>query len=202
MKENRMRPFARTAASLFASLLLLAPLSPSPRAQTPAGAAFSVDTAASSVSYKIVHKLHTVVGTSKSPTGKARILPDGKVQVMVTIPVQTFDSGNSQRDAHVKEVLAAAAYADVSLKAVGEGVTVPTSFPTTIEKTFKGELTFHGERKTLEIPVKLVFESATRVTATTTFQISLEAYKVERPSLLLVKVDDAAKIEVSLVFKA
>ncbi len=154
------------------------------------------------MSYQIVHKLHTVVGTSKSPTGKARILPDGKVQVMVSIPVQTFDSGNSQRDAHVKEVLAAAAYADVSLKAVGEGVTVPTSFPTTIEKTFKGELTFHGERKTLEIPVKLVFESATRVTATTTFQISLEAYKVERPSLLLVKVDDAAKIEVSLVFKA
>lgn len=197
-----MRPFARTAASLFASLLLLAPLSPSPRAQTAGGAAFSVDTPASSVNYKIVHKLHTVVGTSKKPEGKARILPDGKAQVMVTIPVESFDSGNSQRDAHVKEVLAAAAYPAVSLKAVGEGVTVPTSFPTTIEKTFKGELTFHGEKKTLEIPVKLVFESATRVTATAQFQISLEAYKVERPSLLLVKVDDAAKIEVSLVFKA
>lgn len=195
-----MRPFARTAGSLLASLLLLAPLSPAPRAQS-APAAFSVDQAASSVSYKIVHKLHTVTGTSKAPEGKAVILPTGRAQVMVTIPVQTFDSGNSQRDAHVKETLSAAAYPTVTLKAVGEGVTVPTSFPTTIEKTFKGELTFHGEKKVIEIPVKLVFESAARVTATASFQISLEGYKVERPSLLLVKVDDAAKIEVSLVFK-
>lgn len=194
-----MRPFARTAGLLLASLLCFAPLAP--RAQS-AGATFSVDSSASSVSYKIVHKLHTVTGTSKGPEGKARILPDGKAQVMITIPVQTFDSGNSQRDAHVKETLSAATFPAVTLKALGEGITVPTTFPTTVEKTFKGELTFHGEKKTMEFPVKLVFESATRVTATAAFQISLEGFKVERPSLLLVKVDDAAKIEVSLVFKA
>lgn len=199
-----MRPFARTAGLLLASLLCFAPLAP--RAQsagaTFSGATFSVDSSASSVSYKIVHKLHTVTGTSKGPEGKARILPDGKAQVMITIPVQTFDSGNSQRDAHVKETLSAATFPTVSLKALGEGITVPTTFPSTLEKTFKGELTFHGEKKTMEFPVKLVFESATRVTATAAFQISLEGFKVERPSLLLVKVDDAAKIEVSLVFKA
>lgn len=194
-----MRPFARTAGLLLASLLCFAPLAP--RAQS-AGATFSVDSSASTVSYKIVHKLHTVTGTSKSPDGKARILPDGKAQVMITVPVQTFDSGNSQRDAHVKETVSAAAFPAVTLKALGEGISVPTTFPTTIEKTFKGELTFHGEKKTMEFPVKLVFESATRVTATAAFQISLEGFKVERPSLLLVKVDDAAKIEVSLVFKA
>ena len=194
-----MRPFARTAGLLLASLLCFAPLAP--RAQS-AGATFSVDSSASTVSYKIVHKLHTVTGTSKAPEGKARILPDGKAQVMITIPVQTFDSGNSQRDAHVKETLSAATYPTVTLKALGEGITVPTTFPSTLEKTFKGELTFHNEKKTMEIPVKLVFESATRVTATAAFQISLEGFKVERPSLLLVKVDDAAKIEVSLVFKA
>ena len=194
-----MRPFARTAGLLLASLLCFAPLAP--RAQS-AGATFSVDSSASTVSYKIVHKLHTVTGTSKGPEGKARILPDGKAQVMITIPVQTFDSGNSQRDAHVKETLSAATFPTVTLKALGEGITVPTTFPTTLEKTFKGELTFHGEKKTMEFPVKLVFESATRVTATAAFQISLEGFKVERPSLLLVKVDDAAKIEVSLVFKA
>ncbi len=194
-----MRPFARTAGLLLASLLCFAPLAP--RAQS-AGATFSVDSSASTVSYKIVHKLHTVTGTSKGPEGKARILPDGKAQVMITIPVQTFDSGNSQRDAHVKETLSAATFPSVTLKALGEGITVPTTFPTTLEKTFKGELTFHGEKKTMEFPVKLVFESATRVTATAAFQISLEGFKVERPSLLLVKVDDAAKIEVSLVFKA
>lgn len=201
-----MRFFARTAGSLLASLLLLAPLSLSlssgAQAQPAGSVALSVDGAASSISYKIVHKLHTVAGTSKAAKGKAVILPDGKAQVMVSVPVQTFDSGNSQRDAHVKETVAAAAFPDVTLKALGEGVTVPASFPATVEKTFKGELSFHGEKKTLDIPVKLVFESATRVTATASFQISLESFKVERPSLLLVKVEDAARIEVSLVFKA
>ena len=79
---------------------------------------------------------------------------------------------------------------------------MPTTFPSTLEKTFKGELTFHGEKKTMEFPVKLVFESATRVTATAAFQISLEGFRVERPSLLLVKVDDAARSKSPGLFQA
>ena len=120
----------------------------------------------------------------------------------VRASIESFDSGNSNRDAHMKETVGAATHKMVSIKALAEGVTIPTTFPTTVEKTFKGELSFHGEKKPVEVPVKITFESATQAKVTGEFQISLEAFKVERPSLMLVKVDDALKLEVSLVFKS
>ena len=79
---------------------------------------------------------------------------------------------------------------------------IPTTFPATVEKTFKGELSFHGEKKPIDVPVRIVFESATQAKVTGEFQISLEAFKIERPSLMLVKVDDALKLEVRLIFKS
>lgn len=195
-----MRFVTRIACSLLVSLLAVVPLA---LAQAPAAGAtvLAVDKGQSSVTYKLVHKFHTVAGVSKQVEGKARILPDGKVQVMVQAPVESFDSGNSNRDAHMKETVGAAANPQVSIKALGEGVTVPTTFPATLDKTFKGELSFHGAKNTVEIPVRITFDSATQATVTGQFQISLEAYKVERPSLMLVKVDDALKLEFKLVFK-
>lgn len=197
-----MHTIARTAGSLLVSLLLSLPGAPLLHAQPAGGTTMSVDGANAQITYKLVHKAHTVVGTSKKPEGKARILPDGKVMVMVQVPVESFDSGNSNRDAHMKETVGAATHKMVSIKALAEGVTIPTTFPTTVEKTFKGELSFHGEKKPVEVPVKITFESATQAKVTGEFQISLEAFKVERPSLMLVKVDDALKLEVSLVFKS
>ncbi|MBL9003230.1 MAG: YceI family protein [Myxococcales bacterium] len=196
-----MRFMARIACSLLASLLALTPLA---SAQAPAagGATLSVDTGQSSVTYTLVHKFHKVSGVSKQVEGKARILPDGKVQVMVQAPVESFDSGNSNRDAHMKETVGAATHKTVSIKALGEGVMIPTTFPATVEKTFKGELSFHGEKKPIDVPVRIVFESATQAKVTGEFQISLEAFKIERPSLMLVKVDDALKLEVRLIFKS
>jgi hypothetical protein len=38
------------------------------------------------------------------------------------------------------------------------------------------------------------------VHASTTFAISLDGYKVERPSLMFVKVDDELKLDAKLVF--
>jgi hypothetical protein len=52
-----------------------------------------------------------------------------------------------------------------------------------------------------DIPIDLTWESATRVRATCKFQISLDAYKIERPSLMFVKVDDDLQIEVKILFK-
>jgi hypothetical protein len=45
------------------------------------------------------------------------------------------------------------------------------------------------------------FTSAKEATATGTFNVSLEAHKVERPSLMLKKVDDKLVLEPKLVFE-
>ena len=183
-----------TAAALI--LLCAAPV----RADD-AGLILAVDGAASKITYQIIHKLHKVSGVSTKVEGKGKILADGKVQVMVRIPVESFDSGNANRDAHMKEAVEAAKFPNVEIKAATDGLRLPTTFPSTVDKTFQGELSFHGIKQGVSLPVRLVFESADRVRVTVHFPVSLDGFKVERPSLMFVKVEDAAQIDADLVFK-
>ncbi|MGZ3457631.1 MAG: YceI family protein, partial [Archangium sp.] len=126
---------------------------------------------------------------------KARILPDGTLQVAVRANVADFDSGNANRDAHMKETTEAEKYPTVEFKGVAAGVKMPTAFPSEQTVPLKGQLTFHGVKQPVEVPMKVTFTSAKDVKAEGKFQISLEAYKIERPSLLMVKVDDALDMD-------
>ena len=161
----------------------------------------SIDAASSSITYHLVHKLHKIDGASKKVDGKVRILPTGQAQVMVRVPTESFDSGNSNRDAHMKDTVEAAKFPVIELKAAADGVAMPTSFPATVEKTLKGKLSFHGVDKQIELPVKVLFNSANSATATAQLNISMDEFKIERPSLMFVKVDDALKIDVNLTLK-
>lgn len=167
------------------------------RAQAPAGD-FTVDTANSSLTYHLVHKMHKVDGTSHKVEGKARVLPDGKAQVMIRVPAQSFDSGNVNRDEHMKEAVEAAKYPTIELKAIGDGIAAPKVLPESVRKVFKAQITFHGVTQTMDVPVEITWESPTKARVESTFTISLDSFKVERPSLMFVKVDDALKIDAKL----
>ena len=156
--------------------------------------------ASSSLTFHLVHKMHKVDGNTHKLEGKARITPDGKAQVMVRAPSESFDTGNVNRDAHMKEAIEAAKYPWVELKALGEGVKPPATFPSTEKKTFKAQLSFHGVQQVFDLPVDVTWDAANKVHANTTFAISLDAYKVERPSLMFVKVDDELKLDAKLAF--
>lgn len=181
------------------SLALLATLflSTSALAQeaAPAARTYSVRSADSSLTYRLKHALHDVEGTARPTEGKARLLPDGTLQVAVRANVADFDSGNANRDAHMKEATEAPKFPIIEFKGLANGVKVPTTFPSEQAVTLKGQLTFHGVKQAVEVPLKVVFTSAKEVSATGTFQISLEAFKVERPSLMMKKVDDALDLE-------
>ncbi|HZI06941.1 MAG TPA: YceI family protein [Archangium sp.] len=181
------------------SLALLATLflSTSALAQeaAPAPRTYSVRSADSSLTYRLKHALHDVEGTARPTEGKARLLPDGTLQVAVRANVADFDSGNANRDAHMKEATEAPKFPIIEFKGLASGVKVPTTFPSAQAVTLKGQLTFHGVKQAVEVPMKVVFTSDKDVSATGTFQISLEAFKVERPSLMMKKVDDALDLQ-------
>jgi polyisoprenoid-binding protein YceI len=160
-------------------------------------AKYAIDDKGSEVTYHLVHKLHKVDGVTKKVEGRAVILGDGKVQVEVHVPVASFDSGNVNRDAHMKEVTEAGKYPTLEIKAIGEGIkpgeskTVPA----------KAQIEFHGIKHTADIKVEISFDKDGNAKAVTHFPISLDAYKVERPSLMFVKVDDDVNIDAKLSFK-
>jgi hypothetical protein len=131
--------------------------------------------------------------------GRALAQPDGTVKVQVRAKVATFDSGNSNRDAHMREATHEAEHPYAEVKGTLAGVTLPLAAPA--ETTLHAVVELNGEKQAQDIPIKLQ-PVGTGVRATFTFPISLDALKVERPQLLLVKVDDRATISGDLRFEA
>ena len=197
--------FSRLRLGTLAAAALLG-LSAVSYAQAPAAPAagpvvLSADSTASSIGYHMVHKLHKFDALSKKVEGKVKILPTGAAQIAIRAPVESFDSSNSNRDAHMKEVTEAARYPHVEFKGLCDSCALPATFPATVDKTIKAEISFHGVKKSLDVPVKLTYESASRVRAVAHLSLSLDEFKIERPSLLFAKVDDELKLDVDIVLK-
>jgi polyisoprenoid-binding protein YceI len=173
-----------------AALALLAATGAAPQVLT-------LDPAASTVRFHVSHKLHQVDGASKGAEGKAILEADGTVRTMVRIPVQSFDSGDANRDAHMLETLQAGQHPYVVFKGVGS-LPSAASGGAPVAVTLRGELDFHGVKRAVEAPVSVQFgaDGSARVQGKLT--VSLEAYQIERPSLLLVKLDDACTIAFDL----
>ncbi|HZX94646.1 MAG TPA: YceI family protein [Myxococcales bacterium] len=158
-----------------------------------------LDVQEGTLSYTVVHKLHEVHASTKQVEGRALAQPDGTVKVQVRAKVATFDSGNSNRDAHMREATHEAEHPYAEVKGTLTGVTLPLAAPA--ETTLHAVVELNGEKQAQDIPIKLQ-PAGTGVRATFTFPISLDALKVERPQLLLVKVDDRATISGDLRFEA
>jgi len=148
----------------------------------------------SSITYKLTHPLHEIESTSKEAYCKID-LDLGKKEiknVFVQVDVMTFNSGNSSRDSHAMEVIDALSFPDSrftssSITQKGDSLKV------------YGKLTFHGITKDITISAATKW-SNNKLVVNGNFEISLTAFKVERPSLLIIPVKDALKFSLTQVF--
>jgi polyisoprenoid-binding protein YceI len=148
-----------------------------------------------SVTYLLTHPLHHIESTSKEIDCRIEIDPAKKEikTVSAQIDVTTFNSGNSNRDSHAMEVIDAITYPDViflSNSVVQNGDSVKVT----------GKLTFHGLTKEIAIAAATKW-SPSRLEVSGAFNLSLTEFKVERPSLLMIKSDDILKFSLTAVFK-
>jgi polyisoprenoid-binding protein YceI len=159
----------------------------------------TLDVREGTLTYKVVHRLHEVQGKTKQVEGRALVQEDGSAKVQVRAKVASFDSGNSNRDAHMREATHEAAHPYATLKGTLSGLTLPLAAP--LQTTLHAIVELNGEKQSVEVPVKLE-PAPGGVHATFSFPISLDALKVERPELLLVQVDDRVMIGGDLKFEA
>jgi len=160
----------------------------------------SVDPGASVVRYHVNHKMHAVDGRSTTIEGKALVDGDGTVRAMVRVPITAFDSGDANRDANMRETLEANRHPYVVFKGV-TSVATPAAHGKAIPASIRGELDFHGVRKPVEVPVSVEFAADGSAKVRGKLKISLDAFGVERPSLLFVKLDDECVIDLDLALK-
>jgi polyisoprenoid-binding protein YceI len=158
---------------------------------------YTVDAAQSVIRFHVDHKLHATDGHSKSIEGKAVVQPDGKVLAMVRVPVATFDSGDANRDSNMRETLEASKHPFVVFKGMASLI-MPAALGKPIDTKLQGELEFHGVKRQIEVPVTLQFANDGSALVKGKMTLSLDAYKIDRPSLLMIKLDDDARIEFEL----
>ena len=149
----------------------------------------------SSITYRIVHPLHEIEATSKDATYQLEIDPAKKeiVSVSATVDVTTFDSGNSNRDSHAMEVIDAISYPEVSF--VSSSVTEAGD---SLKVT--GKLTFHGVTKDI-VAMATSKWSVDKIEVMGSFVLSLTDFKIERPSLLMIPVEDALRFTFAAAWK-
>lgn len=174
------------------SVLLLTAL----LAQAPAGASYSVNPQKSVLAYNIVHKFHKVRGESKVVQGKALLKPDGALQVMVRAPIGSFESGDGNRDEHMRETMEEPKHPYVTYKGVAK--LASGTLPPQLDLVLDGELEFHGHKQAERIPVHVENAGPSTAHVTGHFTVSLDRYQVERPSLMFIKVDDACVVDFDL----
>ena len=153
------------------------------------------DKALSTVGYAAKHPLHDWAGLSRAVNCAVTYNDDTKQieNVAVSIKVATFDSGNSNRDSHMMEVLDGLKYPNVTfvssdVKTGADGALTAT-----------GNLTFHGVTKpaTLQATRKDV---GGKMTITGEFPVSMTAHNVERPSFMGMKTEDMMTLRFNAVF--
>ncbi|MBI5544274.1 MAG: YceI family protein [Deltaproteobacteria bacterium] len=181
-----------SALSVISALLL---------SQAPGARILAVETARSTLGYRVVHKLHKVRGESQAVEAKAALSADGGVLLMARVAVASFKSGDANRDAHMQEVLETGRFPQVVLKGKARFL-APETYPAAAKVVVEGELDFHGRKRPLKVPLEVELKSADEVRVTGSFTVSLDEHEVERPSLLFMKIDDACQIDFDLSLKA
>ncbi len=152
------------------------------------------DKSKSFITYHMVHPLHTWDGTSKDVD--AIIQYDDKtfqiIKVAIVAKVSSFDSKSSNRDSHMMEVTEAIKYPNVtfvSSSIIDNGTSVDVT----------GTINFHGVNKEIHFTAKEKFENKHKIVSGD-FVLLQDDFKIERPSMMMMKTENEMKMNFSMDF--
>ena len=149
---------------------------------------------ASKITYYGSHYAHDWQGHSTSISGKILYDADDQTANRCSLRVDliTFDSGVSNRDSNMLTNLDAFQYPNVMYVSNEISMEGMNAF-------IKGQLTFHGITKDLNLKADISFTDG--FNAEGSFTILLSDYEVERPVLLFKKIGDEMKLNFHIVAK-
>jgi hypothetical protein len=149
----------------------------------------------STVAYHVSHPLHDTDGASHAARGKA-ICRSGECEVLVAAPVKSFDSGDSNRDLHMLQVVDGAKYPLVSVR-----LRVPESAERSAAIRCDLEVEFAGKTATYpQVPFTVTNQGGER-RISGTIPAKLSDFGIPPPSLLAIPVKDEMPIRVDTVWE-
>jgi hypothetical protein len=151
--------------------------------------------ATSTLSYHVSHSLQETEGVTHAAHGKG-ICQNGECNFLITVPVKSFESGDTKRDIQMIQATRGALFPMVTVRLTMPDAAIgAATFVCDVEIEFAGQkVTYHG--------VTLAESKAslgTRVTGT--IPATLSDFKIEPPSLLSIPVKNEMPIKVDMTWR-
>lgn len=149
----------------------------------------------STLTYFISHPLHHVQGVSHAARGKG-VCRAGACDFLVSAPVKSFDSGDSNRDLHMLQTVRGGEF---------PMVTVRTRIPEEKMKsdTVRADLMVEFAGQTVlykQVPLQHVTQGAeTKISGT--IPATLSDFKIDPPSLLTIPVKNEFPVQVEMTWE-
>jgi len=149
----------------------------------------------STLTYHVSHPLHHIEGVSHAARGKG-ICKVGVCNFLVAVPVKTFQSGDTNRDLHMIEVVARRAVSHG-----GGAQTMPQSglkggsIDVNLSVQFAGQTALYNN-----VPFKLVPEGA-EIRAVGTIPTTVSDFKMKPPELLAMPISNDIPVSVDMTWK-
>ena len=153
---------------------------------------WKIDTLLSHISYKGVHPFHTFIGVTNNVDFKLNCEND-ICNLGIAAFIEGFDSGNNNRDSNMLYYTKALLYPTVTYHV--KEFDFNGDFNQNLELI--GTLTFHGVSSEFPIDITLK-KNGNEYWGTCNFSISLKAFNIERPTLLMIPIEDTIEIETKL----
>jgi len=149
----------------------------------------------SSITYTIKHTLKTAQGKSERAKGKVECAKT--CNLVIGVPLRTFDSGDSNRDLHMLETTRGAAHPLVMVRAnFLPSVLLNDTFSVPLDVEFAGK---KGVFRTANFKIVKRFEIELMIQGV--MMIQLSDFNIIPPAFLGMSVEDAVPITIDMVWK-
>ena len=149
----------------------------------------------STLTYHVSHPLHHAEGASHAARGKG-ICQNGECNVLAASPVKSFDSGNSNRDLHMLQVVLGAQFPLVIVRfTLPESELAASTIHADLQIQFAGQ---KAEYKQVAFQ-RVTKDGETEVTGT--IPLELTDFKIKRPELLGIAIKNEAPVKVDTTWR-
>jgi hypothetical protein len=149
----------------------------------------------STLTYHVSHPLHQTEGVSRAAKGKG-ICHAGQCDFLIAVPVKSFDSGDSNRDLHMLQVVRGGQFPLITVRTrLPEEDEALATIPADLEVQFAGQTVQYKQ---------IAFQHVTKgsdTLITGTIPLTLTDFKIEPPTLLALPVKNEIPVRVEMKWR-
>jgi hypothetical protein len=149
----------------------------------------------STLTYHVSHPLHQVDGVSHAARGKG-VCHAGQCDLLIAVPVKSFDSGDSNRDLHMLQVTRGGQFPMVTVRTrLPEGASASATILADLEVRFAGQTTNYSQ-----VPFQQIAQG-NEIKISGTIPATLSDFKIDPPSLLALPVKNEIPVRVEMTWQ-